>query len=376
MRHWAVLVAMVVQVSAVHSEVLLSEAEISQTLSFGPWPPSLETDPSNRVSGDSRAIALGAALFRDPILSVDGAFSCASCHLPENAFTIPQARALGRTKLDRNSPSLRNLAGLRWYGWGGKSDNLWAASLHPILDELEMANTAENWKDVLQGSLYSRDYEALFGPLAAQPPEQVLVNTGKLLAAYQETLVTAPTAFDAFRDALERGDLVAAASYPETAQQGLQLFLGEGNCVFCHSGPRFSNNEFHDAGVPYFLSETEVDPGRFAGLQTLLSSPYTLNGIWSDDPQKGGAWAVQSVRQSHADFGTFRTPSLRGVAETMPYMHDGSLKDLNAVIRHYNEIDLERMHADGEAVLSPLELSERQIASLVAFLKTLSEIRE
>ncbi len=372
MKLW-MTAALMVLASAVRAEVLLSAEEIEQTLSFGPWPPSFQSDPSNRVSNNARAIALGEALFDDPVLSVDGAFSCASCHDPEQAFTTPEARALGRVLLDRNSPSLRNLAGLRWYGWGGKSDNLWAASLHPIIEEQEMAHNPESLKTAISESVYIDGFEAIFGDIQNQGPELVLVNTAKALSAYLETLVTDRTQFDDFRDALERRDFPAAANYPEAAQRGLQLFLGRGNCVFCHNGPRFSNNEFHDAGVPYFLNETEVDEGRFGGLNFLLSSPYTLAGNWSDDPDKQGAWAVRNVRRGHSDFGTFRTPSLRGVAKTAPYMHDGSLNDLNAVIRHYSSIDTERLHADGEAILSQLNLSEQEIADLVAFLITLSE---
>ncbi len=367
--------ALIALTGAVRAEVLLSADEIEQTLSFGPWPPSFHSDSSNRVSNNARAIALGEALFNDPVLSVDGAFSCASCHDPEQAFTTPEARALGRVLLDRNTPSLRNLAGLRWYGWGGKSDNLWAASLHPIIEEQEMAHSPESLKTAISESAYIDDFEAIFGVIQNQGPELVLVNTAKALSAYLETLVADRTQFDDFRDALERRDFPAAAYYPEAAQRGLQLFLGRGNCVFCHNGPRFSNNEFHDAGVPYFLNETEVDEGRFGGLNFLLSSPYTLDGDWNDDPDKHGAWAVRSVRRSHADFGTFRTPSLRGVAETAPYMHDGSLRDLNAVIRHYSKINTERLHTDGEAILSQLNLSEQEIADLVAFLMTLSKAR-
>ncbi|WP_170770689.1 cytochrome-c peroxidase [Ruegeria lacuscaerulensis] len=373
MKLWAAAVLVSLPV-AVHSDVLLSEDEIQQTLSFGPWPPTYQPDPSNRVSGDTRAIALGAALFNDPVLSVDGAFSCASCHDPEQAFTTSEARALGRVLLDRNSPSLRNLAGLRWYGWGGKSDSLWAASLHPIIEEQEMAHSKESLMRAISENTYIEDFEVIFGDVQSQDTEQVLVNIAKALSAYLETLVTERTQFDDFRDALERSDLAEAANYPEAAQRGLQLFLGRGNCAFCHNGPRFSNNEFHDAGVPYFLSETEVDDGRFGGLNFLLSSPYTLDGDWTDDPEKKGAWAVRNVRRSHSDFGTFRTPSLRGVAETAPYMHDGSLDDLDAVVRHYNEIDIERLHADGEAILSELNLSEQEIADLVEFLETLSGV--
>lgn len=367
-----VTAVLVVITGAVHADVLLSDAEIQHTLSFGPWPPSFQLDSSNRVSNDTSAVALGAALFTDPVLSVDGEFTCASCHDPERAFTTPEARAFGRVLLDRNTPSLRNLSGLRWYGWGGKSDNLWAASLHPILEEQEMAHSKESLKRAISESFYVEDFEAIFGDIQNQDPELVLVNTAKTLSAYLDTLVTERTQFDDFRDALEYRDLAEAANYPEAAQRGLQLFLGRGNCVFCHNGPRFSNNEFHDAGVPYFITETYVDQGRFGGLNFLLSSPFKLDGDWNDDPEKQGAWAVQNVRRSPSDFGAFRTPSLRGVAETAPYMHDGSLNDLDAVIRHYSEIDTERLHADGEAILSKLNLSDQEIKDLVAFLETLS----
>jgi cytochrome c peroxidase len=371
MKCWMVFAGLALA-STAHAQVLLSQDEIQQTLSFGPWPPRSQTDPSNKVSGDARAIALGAALFNDPILSVDGAFSCASCHDPAQAFATPQDRAMGRVRLDRNTPSVRNLAGLRWYGWGGKSDNLWAASLHPMTDSQEMAHSPESLKQAVSTSAYAADFEEIFGEIQTQDPELVLVNTAKLLSAFQETLTTERTPFDDFRDALERQDFAAAASYSDAAQRGLQLFLGRGNCVACHNGPLFSNNEFHDNGVPYFLTETTVDQGRFGGLNFLFSSAYTLDGVWTDDPEKHGAWTVQNVRRSHADFGTFRTPSLRGVTQTAPYMHDGSLKDLNAVLQHYSEIDTERLHADGEAILTQLHLSEQEVSDVTNFLKTLS----
>lgn len=280
MKLW-VTAALIALTGAVRAEVLLSAGEIEQTLSFGPWPPSFQSDPSNRVSNNARAIALGEALFNDPVLFVDGALSCASCHDPEQAFTTPEARALGRVLLDRNTPSLRNLAGLRWYGWGGKSDSLWTASLHPIIEEQEMAHSADGLKTAISESTYIDEFEAIFGDIQVQDSELVLVNIAKTLSAYLETLATDWTQFDEFRDALENQDLAAAASYPEAAQRGLQLFIGRGNCVLCHNGPRFSNNEFHDAGVPYFLNETEVDEGRFGGLNFYSQAPilWTATGM-------------------------------------------------------------------------------------------------
>ncbi|MGB7319086.1 MAG: cytochrome c peroxidase [Planktotalea sp.] len=359
--------------SSLQAEVILSEAEIAQTLSHGPWPVVFEPDPSNRVSGMPEAIALGAGLFSDPALSRDETMSCAECHDPDYSFAEPKSRATGKVPLDRNTPSLLNLRAHRWFGWAGGNDNIWAQSLMPILSHEEMGHDAESLKAALIKSEQAHAYREVFGPPASQPADMVLVNIGKALAAYQETLLTAPTSFDEFRDALEAGDLARAGQYPLAAQRGLQLFLGRGNCAFCHSGPAFTNGEFHDAGVPYFVDNTRVDTGRFGGLKAVQASPYTLAGDYSDDPRKTGAWAVRNVRALHSDFGTFRVPGLRGVAQSAPYMHNGSLSDLAAVVEHYNTIDLERLHADGEAILAPLSLSRGEADDLVRFLQSLSD---
>lgn len=378
MRRWPgrfglLLVLLVGMAPQAWSEVLLTPAEINQTLRHGPWPPAPLPDPSNRVSGDPRAVALGAALFVDPVLSADGTLSCASCHQPGRDFTDGRDRAQGRGRLDRNTMALWNLAGQRWYGWTGDSDSLWAQNLTPILNPLEMGHSPASLRDALAASPQAPDYEALFGPIAEQAPVEAAVNVSKALAAYLETLRSGPTTFDRFRDALAQGDMAAAARYPAAAQRGLQLFLGRGNCHFCHSGPAFTNGEFHDAGVPYFLGPGKVDRGRTGGLEALAASPFTLDGAYNDDPTKAGAWAVRNVRFHHGNFGIFRVPTLRRAAWTGPYMHDGSLATLTDVIRHYSEIDMERLHSDGEALLRPLGLTEREIADLEAFLLTLSD---
>jgi cytochrome c peroxidase len=359
--------------SPASAEVILSEDEIARTLRHGPWPPDVTPDPSNRVSGNARAVALGAALFSDPILSRDGTMSCTSCHLPALDFTDGLARAEGRETLDRNTQALWNLAGQRWFGWSGDSDNLWAQSLTPIQNPLEMAHKAGPLQSALQDSSYRTAYDALFGDMAAESPMATSVNVAKALAAYIETLTTEKTSFDRFRDALEQGDMVAAAQYPETAQRGLQIFLGQGNCTFCHAGPTFTNGEFHDAGVPYFLGRGRVDAGRTDGIEKLVASPFTLDGAYTDDPDKTGAWAVRNVRFQHGNFGIFRVPTLRRAARTAPYIHNGSLPDLAAVVQHYNHINMERLHSDGEAILRPLGLSDQAAANLEAFLNTLSD---
>ncbi len=355
------------------ADVILSEEEIDRTLRHGPWPPAVTLDPSNRVSGNANAIALGEVLFSDPVLSKDGAMSCSSCHQPGRDFTDGVARAEGRKTLDRNTQALWNLAGQRWFGWSGDSDSLWAQNLTPLLNPAEMGHDAHSVQSAFLESAHRPEYEVLFGDLSLESALETTVNVSKVLAAYIETLRSGKTSFDHFRDALAQGDMKMAAQYPEPAQRGLQIFIGRGNCAFCHSGPAFTNGEFHDAAVPYLLKQGRVDPGRAEGIDRLLGSPFTLNGDFTDDPRKSGAWAVRNVRFQHGNFGIFRVPTLRRAARTSPYMHDGSLPDLAAVVQHYDKIDMERLHSDGEAILRPLGLSDQDAENLEAFLKTLSD---
>lgn len=358
--------------SAYATGLLLSQNEIDLVLSHGPWPIEAEPDPSNAVSGNLTAIELGRQLFFSPVLSNDGQTSCASCHMAELNTTDGLQRARGAQILDRNTLALYNLRHQRWFGWAGQNDNLWAQSLAPISNPDEMQLQDHELKRSVAASPFRAEYELLFGPLEAADPQHVLVNTGKVLSAYLETLETGRSPFDEFRDALEAGDFELAGKYPAAAQRGLSLFLGKGGCSLCHSGPLFSNGEFHDAGVPYFIERGRVDSGRHGGIKALRNSPYTLDGAFSDDPNKTGAWAVQNVIMQHSNFGTFRVPSLRNVAETAPYMHNGSLSSLEDVIEHYSNIDLERLHADGESLLKPLNLNNSDTQDLVQFLQTLS----
>jgi cytochrome c peroxidase len=204
--------------------------------------------------------------------------------------------------------------------------------------------------------------------------EAVLVATGKALAAFQETLVSGRTPFDSFRDALARNDTAAMAPYPADARRGLKIFVGRGNCSVCHVGPLFSNGEFADIGVPFFLPRGGVDAGRHDGIRQLRASPYNLLGPHNDDRSGGVAVRTRHVELRHRNFGEFRVPSLRNVARTAPYMHNGSLATLRDVVRHYSELDEDRLHADGERILKPLRLSDGETSDLIAFLNSLSDI--
>ena len=350
-----------------------SAAELGRIAAHGPWPLPWTSDSGNRVSGNAAAIRLGHDLFFEPRLSANRRVTCASCHDPARGFQDGRATARGLVAGVRNTPGLLNVRHQRWFGWDGGHDNLWSASLRPIVDQHEMGGKASRLAHTLRGkAVLDCHYTAAFGkrPHASDP--ELLVNVAKAIAAWQETLVSPATPFDQFRDALQRGDTQAAAAYPATAQRGLRLFLGRGQCATCHAGPLFSNGEFGDIGVPFFIQPQSVDPGRQGGIKRLLANPNNLLGAHNDDPTRANATGTKFLRPEHRNFGEFKVPSLRNLTLTAPYMHNGSLATLRDVVRHYSELDEDRLHADGERILKPLKLSEAESADLVEFLESLS----
>ena len=346
-----------------------SKEEIARVLQHGPWPPPLKRDPSNRVSGKPEAIALGEKLFFEPRLSGTGSVLCATCHAPFRHFQDARSRAFGLELVDRNTPTVVNARFYRWFGWDGAQDSLWAQSIRPLLDAREMRATPSHIADTIR-TLFPKDYEQAFARPVPKTDEEVLVDAGKALAAFQETLVSARTPFDDFRDALQRGSRETA--YPLAAQRGLKIFVGKGNCSVCHFGPQFTNSEFADTGVPFFIAPGKVDPGRQAGIEKLKQSPFNLLGRYNDDRSGASAMGTRHVQVQHRNFGEFRVPGLRGVAQTAPYMHNGSLATLADVVKFYSELNEERLHADGEKILKPLHLTPQEAEDLRAFLESLS----
>lgn len=346
--------------------------ERARIAALGPWPPPPARDPSNRVSGAPAAIELGRRLFADASLSAGGRTACATCHQPALAFTDARPRAQGTVLLERNTQTLLNAAYQRWFGWGGSSDSLWMASLRALLDPREMgASRAHLAKRFARDEDLACRYRRAFGQSPEQAGDRLPVDVAKAIAAYVATLVTPRTPFDEFRDALAAGDAAAMARYPAAAARGLKLFVGRGQCVVCHAGPLLSNGEFHDIGMPFFVAPGVVDPGRHAGIRALRDSPYNLLGAHNDDPVRRTATATRHVDLAHRHWGEWRTPPLREVARTAPYMHDGRLATLRDVLRHYSEFDESRVHADGERLLRPLRLAEPEIDDLLAFLDSL-----
>lgn len=355
------------------SAIAWTTAERARIASHGPWPPAPALDRSNRVSGQPAAIAFGQRLFFDGRLSRSGVVSCAWCHQPERAWTDGRATAQALAAGDRNTQTLLNLSQQRWFGWGGSSDSLWMASLRAIVDAREMAGShAHVAREVRRRADLACEYRQVFGRAPPDDDDLLAVDVAKALAAFQQTLISGRTPFDDFRDALARDDRAAMARYPAAAQRGLRLFIGRGNCALCHTGPAFSNGEFHDTGVPFFLRSGVVDPGRHLGLREVQASPLNLLGRFNDDASGANAVATRHAQLDHRLWGAWRTPSLREVAATAPYMHNGSLATLRDVVRHYSALSEDRVHADGERLLRALNLSEAETDDLLAFLASLS----
>jgi cytochrome c peroxidase len=175
------------------------------------------------------------------------------------------------------------------------------------------------------------------------------------------------------RDAWRARD-AAAAALPGPARRGLALFAGKGQCSVCHFGPNFSNGEFHNTGMPHLVEPGRVDPGRHGGIRRVREDKYNLLGVFSDDSARASGSRTLHLAENHATYGQFKVPSLRNVELTAPYMHDGRLATLREVVRHYSELDEDRLHQDGEALLKPLRLSEQEREDLVAFLRTLTSL--
>jgi cytochrome c peroxidase len=349
-----------------------SADEVRSVSQHGPWPPPPARDRSNRISGTPAGILLGEHLFNDARLSRDGRMSCATCHRAGRNWSDGLARGNGAVELDRRTPSLWNVGYLHWFGWDGAGDSLWAQSIRPMLDPREMDGGPARPAQLLRSDArLACGYAKAFGERPGGDDERLLVDAAKALAAFQATLVSPRTPFDDFRDALVAGERDRAARYPLSAQRGLRLFVGAANCNLCHLGPRFTNGEFGDIGIPFFVRQGQVDSGRHGGLGRLAANPFNLLGKYNDDPSGASARRTRHVQRQHSNFGEFRVPGLRQVGRGGPYMHNGSLLTLEDVVKHYSEVSPDRLHSNGVPIVRALQLSKEQSSDLVSFLRTL-----
>jgi cytochrome c peroxidase len=357
-------------------ETIFSESDIDLIRHFGPWPEAIPHDAGNELSGQLWAEQLGEQLFNDPGLSGNGQHSCLGCHQPDKAFTDGLSLAEGLAQHTRNTQGLLNVGTQRWFGWDGGSDNLWAASLRPLLSDIEMGadiqTIASNYrtKDYVVNALDSSNQDI---DLSLLNDEQFVVFLSKAIAAYSRTLTSELTTFDQFRTAFIENDEAGIERYPLSAKRGLALFLGDANCHVCHFGADFSNGEFHDTGRPFFVGVGQIDSGRYQGIKRVRNDKYNLLGEYNSLNNDQDKRKTRTVTLGQVNFGQWRTPSLRNLMLTAPFMHDGSLKTLRDVVDAYADIDPDRLHSQGESILKPLDLTDTARDDLVRFLETLSE---
>lgn len=349
-----------------------ADVETLRSLWLGNLPP-LPPDPTNAVADDPSAAAFGQRLFFDPRMSGTGGISCSTCHQPERRFTdgLAKGQAIGTSK--RNTRSIVGVAYSPWLYWDGRRDSLWSQALSPLEDPLEHGGSREQYVRIIASDdAYRSAYESIFGELPELSSDdainRVFANIGKAIAAYERLLLPGPSLFDAYVEAVIAGDeRLQRETFTDEVVLGLQLFIGEAACTQCHNGPLFTNHEFHNTGVLSFPGEVP-DKGRVAGVREARADPFNCLGAYNDDVTANCA-ELEFVRTGPELLGAVRTPSLRNLEHTAPYMHKGQLATLADVLRHYNEAPLAMI---GHNESKPLRLNKRQLRQLEAFLNTLA----
>lgn len=270
--------------------------------------------------------ALGKMLFFDPRLSRDQNFNCASCHNPSFGWEAPLPKAIGAgaKPLDRQAPTVLNHAWGRLFFWDGRAKNLEEQAKGPIQSPVEMAlplpEAVERLKK-LEG--YRKAFSRAF------PKEGLTADTIlKAIGTYERTLVSGEAPFDRW----VKGDEQAISA---AAKRGFTLFTGKARCALCHTGWRFTDDQFHDVG-----NFQSVDQGRY------------------------------KITNNPKDMYAMKTPGLREIAHRAPYMHDGSISTLEGVIVHY--ITGGKKRPSLSPLMQPISLNQTEIQDLVEFMKSLS----
>jgi cytochrome c peroxidase len=380
------------------------DIDILASLRLSQLPPA-PPDPSNALENSPAAIDLGKRLFHDTRLSQNQAVSCASCHDAKKQFQdgLPVGKGVG-TGARRTMP-IAGSGYSPWLFWDGRKDSLWAQALGPLEDAVEHGGNRTRYARTLQ-THYRAAYEGVFGKMpdmarvpsdaspSGTPAEQaawramdastqrdvsrVFANMGKAIAAFEKTLTHGETRFDRYVEGLVRGDPSAQQFLNPQEVEGLRIFIGKGQCVTCHNGPLFTDQSFHNTGVPP-RDASKPDQGRAAAIAKVQADEFNCLGPFSDAKPA----QCQELRFLATDDpsmrGAFKTPSLRDVALRPPYMHAGQFASLEDAITHYVRAPAaavghtELAHgAPGHTERKPIRLSDQEVKAVVSFLAALS----
>ncbi|HHQ42651.1 MAG TPA: c-type cytochrome [Chromatiales bacterium] len=315
-------------------------------------------------------VKLGERLFHEKRFSADGTVSCASCHKPELAFTdgLPVAEGIRKQKGTRNTPTVVNAAYYTTQFWDGRRPSLEEQAKDPFVNPIE--HGLPSHEPILEVVRKDPYYRKAFRKVFGVAPEAVTIDhVVKAIAAFERTVVSGDSPFDRY---LYGGDKSALS---ESAIRGLKIFRTKGRCVDCHkieqTSATFTDNDFHNLGV---------------GFQRIAPRLHEIVAKFREAKAKGANLDESVLTQAEvselgrfavtgriSDLGRFKTPTLRNVAVTAPYMHDGSLKTLEEVVEFYDKGGEANDFLDGG--IRPLKLTEQEKKDLVEFLKSLTSPR-
>jgi len=334
--------------------------------------PPVPIPPDNPQSPEK--IRLGEKLFLDKRFSSTGTVACGSCHDPAKGFTdSPLKTSEGINKLTgtRNAPTVVNAAYFARQFWDGRSPSLEDQARHPLINPVEMGlkNHEPVLKIVRTDPAYVQAFKAVFGKSGDQI---TMKEVTQAIASFERTIISGDSPFDRWYFG---GDQKAM-----TAQQvrGFNLFVGQGRCVSCHvieqTQALFTDNRFHNIGVG--INAIQKDVPRLAGEFLRAKAAGTDVDVAVLTDKKTSELGRFAVTDQFDELGAFKTSTLRNIAVTAPYMHDGSLKTLKDVVVHYNNGGVtkkgDRVNDFLSGGIRPLELNDQQVADLVAFMEALT----
>ena len=310
-------------------------------------------------------IALGRQLFNDKRLSADGTISCANCHQEDKSFgdSLPAAIGIKGQTGNRNTPSILNAAFYQSLFWDGRAVSLEEQALGPLLNPIEhgLKDRQAIFDVINQDKGYSIGLAQVFG---IKVDAVSTTHVAKAIASYERTLIAGDSAFDRYYFGMN------PVALSESAARGLRIFRRKGNCANCHeismNNALFTDNRFYNIGVGFQRLASVIDAWQTA----IRRGELPDLSVWSDAqrPELGR----YTVTKRPADIGKFKTPSLRNIALTAPYMHDGSLETLEEVVDYYDKGGNGTAFVDPK--IFPLHLSVQEKADLVEFLKSLNSL--
>jgi cytochrome c peroxidase len=327
--------------------------------------PSATANPILHHHRTTAHVSLGQALFFDKRLSIDGTLSCAICHDPATAFADHNALAVGTDSRvgTRNAPTLLNSVFSRSLFWDGRASSLEDQARQPLINPSEMG--MENYEAVVARVAAVPEYRQRFKK--AFGSEGITIETiVRAIAAYERALVSNNSPFDRFISGNQR-------AITESQRRGWALFQGKARCITCHEvappAPLFTDHKFHNTGITPRNHELDGLAGRIQQKATSGASSELDPNMLAHTIGFSELGRFNVTRQIK-DIAAFKTPTLRDVELTAPYMHNGSLKTLIDVVRFYNNGGEANPHLDPE--IKPLNLSEKEMNDLVEFMRALT----